>query len=349
MRSFYGQRCGTAVDLGPEFPGLSNTTSATWMAPGTRPPARPASAPQAAAGTMPATTDATWSTPDSPPARCSGPGKCTARNCAHVKLNLPETGNGTPDLLNEIRWNLEWMLTMQDDDGGVWHKQTSESFCGLRHAGERPTDQLRDRHRRRALQDLLRHRRFRRRAWRSPPALYKPFDAASRHEVSARRAAGLDLAPAQSRRPFRQSRGRLHRRVRRRQLRRRAPLGRRRTVAHERRRGRSNTTSSINTPPSRTGDPATDPPAWPNVGTACALDLRARRRQDDAAVRRDPQGLAGRRRPIVERTAANGYRSASTAATTSGARTASSPTTACSCWWRTPSSPRRALYGNGAG
>jgi endoglucanase len=46
-----------------------------------------------------------------------------------VKLNIPESGNGTPDILNEIRWNLDWMLSMQDDDGGVWHKQTSERFC----------------------------------------------------------------------------------------------------------------------------------------------------------------------------------------------------------------------------
>src|SRR5208283_5369931 len=43
-------------------------------------------------------------------------------------LNIPESGNGTPDILNETRWNLEWMLNMQDDDGGVWHKQTSEHF-----------------------------------------------------------------------------------------------------------------------------------------------------------------------------------------------------------------------------
>jgi endoglucanase len=48
-----------------------------------------------------------------------------------VKLNIPETGNGTPDILNEIKWNLDWMLSMQDEDGGVWHKQTSEKFCGF--------------------------------------------------------------------------------------------------------------------------------------------------------------------------------------------------------------------------
>jgi len=29
-----------------------------------------------------------------------------------VKLNIPESGNGIPDLLNETLWNLRWMLTM---------------------------------------------------------------------------------------------------------------------------------------------------------------------------------------------------------------------------------------------
>src|SRR5262249_20077293 len=44
---------------------------------------------------------------------------------------IPESGNGTPDILSEARWNLEWMLTMQDDDGGVWQKQTSARFAGF--------------------------------------------------------------------------------------------------------------------------------------------------------------------------------------------------------------------------
>lgn len=46
-------------------------------------------------------------------------------------LNLPESGNGIPDLLNEALWNLEWMLTMQDPhDGGVYHKLTDKNFDG---------------------------------------------------------------------------------------------------------------------------------------------------------------------------------------------------------------------------
>ncbi len=37
-------------------------------------------------------------------------------------LNIPETGNGMPDLLNECRYELEWLLKMQLPNGGVFHK-----------------------------------------------------------------------------------------------------------------------------------------------------------------------------------------------------------------------------------
>ncbi|MYN38521.1 cellulase [Duganella sp. FT109W] len=48
------------------------------------------------------------------------------------RLNLPESGNGVPDILNEARWNLDWMLTMQDPaDGGVYHKLTNLRFDGM--------------------------------------------------------------------------------------------------------------------------------------------------------------------------------------------------------------------------
>ena len=47
-----------------------------------------------------------------------------------LKLNIPESNNEIPDLLDEIRWNLDWMLTMQDDDGGVFHKLTTKQFAG---------------------------------------------------------------------------------------------------------------------------------------------------------------------------------------------------------------------------
>lgn len=48
------------------------------------------------------------------------------------RLGIPESGNGVPDLLNEVLWNLEWMLAMQDPaDGGVYHKLTSKHFDGV--------------------------------------------------------------------------------------------------------------------------------------------------------------------------------------------------------------------------
>src|SRR6185436_15525626 len=33
--------------------------------------------------------------------------------------NLPESGNGVPDLLDEVRWELEWLVRMQNADGSV--------------------------------------------------------------------------------------------------------------------------------------------------------------------------------------------------------------------------------------
>jgi endoglucanase len=43
-------------------------------------------------------------------------------------LNIPESGNGLPDLLDEIRWELDWLLKMQRADGAVHHKVTTRSF-----------------------------------------------------------------------------------------------------------------------------------------------------------------------------------------------------------------------------
>jgi len=34
-------------------------------------------------------------------------------------FNIPESGNGIPDLLDEIKWGLDWLVRMQNDDGSV--------------------------------------------------------------------------------------------------------------------------------------------------------------------------------------------------------------------------------------
>jgi endoglucanase len=46
-------------------------------------------------------------------------------------LNIPESGNGIPDILDEVRYELEWLLKMQRSDGGVYHKLTREQFEGF--------------------------------------------------------------------------------------------------------------------------------------------------------------------------------------------------------------------------
>jgi endoglucanase len=46
-----------------------------------------------------------------------------------LDVNIPESGNKTADLLDELYYNLRWMLTMQDPyDGGVYHKLTTPNF-----------------------------------------------------------------------------------------------------------------------------------------------------------------------------------------------------------------------------
>jgi endoglucanase len=130
MRAFYGQRCGTAVDLGPEFPGYAH---AICHQHGEFHPSSGASGPRdniggwhdagdygrymVNSGITTGTLLWTW--------------EIYGQKLKNIPLKIPESGNGTPDILNEVRWNLEWMLKMQDDDGGAWHKQTSEHFSSF--------------------------------------------------------------------------------------------------------------------------------------------------------------------------------------------------------------------------
>ena len=43
--------------------------------------------------------------------------------------DIPESGNGVPDILDEARYELEFFLKMQDDNGGVYHKVSTAVFC----------------------------------------------------------------------------------------------------------------------------------------------------------------------------------------------------------------------------
>ncbi len=44
-------------------------------------------------------------------------------------LQIPESDNGIPDLLNECLYELKWLLKMQAKDGGIYHKLTSFSHA----------------------------------------------------------------------------------------------------------------------------------------------------------------------------------------------------------------------------
>ncbi len=43
-------------------------------------------------------------------------------------FNIPESGNGVPDLLDEVKWGVDWLVRMQNDDGSAL------SVVGLSHA-----------------------------------------------------------------------------------------------------------------------------------------------------------------------------------------------------------------------
>ena len=42
--------------------------------------------------------------------------------------NIPESGNGVPDLLDEARWGLEWLLSVQDASGGFANSTCEERY-----------------------------------------------------------------------------------------------------------------------------------------------------------------------------------------------------------------------------
>lgn len=48
-----------------------------------------------------------------------------------VRLDLPESGGKLPDFLGELRWETDWLLTMQFPDGSVSHKVSTKRFGGF--------------------------------------------------------------------------------------------------------------------------------------------------------------------------------------------------------------------------
>jgi endoglucanase len=50
---------------------------------------------------------------------------------ARVPLELPDPSSTIPPFLREVRWELEWLLTMQAKDGSVYHKLSTRNFGGF--------------------------------------------------------------------------------------------------------------------------------------------------------------------------------------------------------------------------
>lgn len=127
MRSYYGQRCGCNVDLGDGYshPAChltaefhkSSGKSGSYKNHGGWHDAGDYGRYIVNSGISTGTLLWTWELLNG-----------AVRN---LDLKIPESGGKIPDFLVEIRWNLDWMLSLQDDDGGVWDKQTSENFCAF--------------------------------------------------------------------------------------------------------------------------------------------------------------------------------------------------------------------------
>ncbi len=45
--------------------------------------------------------------------------------------DIPEHGGPIPDFLAEVKWELDWLFSMQHDDGSVAHKLTAANFSGF--------------------------------------------------------------------------------------------------------------------------------------------------------------------------------------------------------------------------
>jgi endoglucanase len=127
MRSFYGQRCGCAVNLGGGYAHPACHVAGAF---------HPTSG---KSGVLP--NHGGWHDAGDYGRYAVNSGISTGtllwawelfpQPLKALSLEIPESGGKLPDYLAEVRWNLEWLLQMQDADGGVWHKQTSEKFCAF--------------------------------------------------------------------------------------------------------------------------------------------------------------------------------------------------------------------------
>lgn len=127
MRGYYGQRCGCAVDLGDGYSHPICHAAAEFHA--------------TSGKTGPVKNHGGWHDAGDYGRYIVNSGISTGTllwtwellngSVRKLDLKIPESGGKIPDFLAEIKWNLDWMLTLQDSDGGAWHKQASENFCAF--------------------------------------------------------------------------------------------------------------------------------------------------------------------------------------------------------------------------
>jgi endoglucanase len=133
LRSFYLQRCGVA--LADRTTGISHAICHTRDAvPVVLDAEHPFSGEQIAAvggwhdagdfGKYVATTAVSV-------ARLLAAYEDGARRFADGQLDIPESGNGVPDILDEARVGLEWLLRMQRRDGSVYRKVAGSKWPGV--------------------------------------------------------------------------------------------------------------------------------------------------------------------------------------------------------------------------
>ncbi len=132
IRAFYGQRASMDVNLAPDFPQYhykaGHTALAQYDPSSGKTGARDVSGGWYDAGDYGryvvnsgiTTGTLLWAF------------EMNSAKLSKLKLDIPETGKSKlPDFLSELKYNLDWMLKMQDTDGGCWHKATTAGFSGF--------------------------------------------------------------------------------------------------------------------------------------------------------------------------------------------------------------------------
>jgi endoglucanase len=137
LRAFFYQRAG--FEKGPEFAGPAWADKASHMGPGQDTEARPWQ------GTRRLPASTRWQTRDLRGGWYDAGdfNKYTSWTARYIivllqayeenpaafgdDLGLPESGNGIPDILDEVKWGLDWLIRMQSSDGSLLCVQSLDS------------------------------------------------------------------------------------------------------------------------------------------------------------------------------------------------------------------------------